>query len=188
MVDMVFLVFIGFLYPPPAWKVFLLGQKSSPKDFLSVVVVYAFFFSALGNFWTFFDIFRTFCRHSLFLGCPTICPLQFFSLVFWCPWCFSCCNFPWSFRLFSAYFQGILRVRKVRKTSLMFLRGSLAFSKTPRKRRTGFLGQEKINVNILGGTVSGTNRNRPWDKRDPFPGQTGTCPWDKPAFLCLIPQ
>ena len=47
MVDMVFLVFIGFLYPPPAWEVFLLGQKSSPKDFLSVVVVYAFFFSAL---------------------------------------------------------------------------------------------------------------------------------------------
>ena len=45
-VDMVFLVFIGFLYPPPAWKVFLSGQKSSPKDFLSVVVVYAFFFSA----------------------------------------------------------------------------------------------------------------------------------------------
>ena len=44
-VDMVFLGFIGFLYPPPAWKVFLLGQKSSPKDFLSVVVVYAFFFS-----------------------------------------------------------------------------------------------------------------------------------------------
>ena len=33
-----------------------------------------------GNFWTFFrqffDIFRTFCRHSLFLGCPTIGPLQ----------------------------------------------------------------------------------------------------------------
>ena len=22
----------------------------------------------------------------------------------------------------------------------------------------------------------------------PFPGQNGTCPWDKPAFLCLIPQ
>ena len=41
-VDMVFLVFIGFLYPPLAWKVFLWGQKSSPKDFLSVVVVYAF--------------------------------------------------------------------------------------------------------------------------------------------------
>ena len=52
-VDMVFLVFIGFGYPPPAWKVFLFGQKSSPKDFLSVVVVYAFLFSAgeeiLGN-------------------------------------------------------------------------------------------------------------------------------------------
>ena len=45
-VDMAFLVFIGFLYPPLAWKVFLCGQKSSPKDFLSVVVVYAFFFSA----------------------------------------------------------------------------------------------------------------------------------------------
>ena len=44
-VDMVSLVSIGFLYPPPAWKVFLLGQKSSPKDFLSVVVVYVFFFS-----------------------------------------------------------------------------------------------------------------------------------------------
>ena len=32
------------------------------------------------NFWTFFrhffDIFRTFCRHSLFLGCETICLLQ----------------------------------------------------------------------------------------------------------------
>ena len=32
------------------------------------------------NFWTFFghffDIFRTFCRHSLFLGCPMVCPLQ----------------------------------------------------------------------------------------------------------------
>ena len=32
------------------------------------------------NFWTFFghfsDIFRTLCRHSLLLGCPTICQLQ----------------------------------------------------------------------------------------------------------------
>ena len=46
-VDIVFLVFIGFLYPPPAWKVFLLGEKSSPKDFLSVAVVYAFFFSVV---------------------------------------------------------------------------------------------------------------------------------------------
>ena len=46
MVDMAFLVFIGFLYPPLAWKVFLCSQKSSSKDFLSVVVVYAFFFSA----------------------------------------------------------------------------------------------------------------------------------------------
>ena len=45
-VDMACLVFIGFLYPPPAWKVFLWCQRSSPKDFLSVVVVYTFFFSA----------------------------------------------------------------------------------------------------------------------------------------------
>ena len=33
MVDMVFLVLIGFLYPPPAWKIFLCGRKSSPNDF-----------------------------------------------------------------------------------------------------------------------------------------------------------
>ena len=50
-VDMVFLVFIGFLYPPPAWKVFLWGQKSSPTDFLSVVVVSAFFFSVSSTSW-----------------------------------------------------------------------------------------------------------------------------------------
>ena len=39
-VDMAFLVFIGFFYPPLAWKVSLCGQKSAPNDFLSVVVVY----------------------------------------------------------------------------------------------------------------------------------------------------
>ena len=37
-------------------------------------------FRPSGQFWgifrTFFRHFRTFCRHSLFLGCPTICPLQ----------------------------------------------------------------------------------------------------------------
>ena len=27
-----------------------------------------------------FDIFRTLCRHSVFLGCPTICPLQAYFL------------------------------------------------------------------------------------------------------------
>ena len=43
--------------------------------------------------------------------------------------------------------------------------------------------KKKININILGGTVSGTNRNRPWDKRDPSSRQIGTCPWDKPAFF-----
>ena len=45
-----------------------------------------------------------------------------------------------------------------------------------------------ININIFGGTVSGTNSNRPWDKWDPSPGQNGTRPWEKPAFLCWIPQ
>ena len=62
-----------------------------------------------------------------------------------------------------------------------------------------------ININIFGGTVSGTNRNRPWDKWDPSPGQTGTpsqgqtgrfllnstvkspfcpvCPWDGWGFV-----
>ena len=35
------------------------------------------FSAPLDNFWTFFwHIFQTLCRHSLFLGCPTICPLQ----------------------------------------------------------------------------------------------------------------
>ena len=48
--------------------------------------------------------------------------------------------------------------------------------------------KKPININIFGRTVSGTNRNRPWDKWDPSPGQNGTRPWDKPAFLCLIPQ
>ena len=38
-----------------------------------------------------------------------------------------------------------------------------------------------INIDILGGTVSGTIGNLHWDKRDPFLGQTGTCPRDKLA-------
>ena len=47
MVDVAFLVLIGFLYPPPAWEVFFSGQKSSPKDHLSVVVVYVLLCSVL---------------------------------------------------------------------------------------------------------------------------------------------
>ena len=43
---MVSLVCIGFLYLPPAWKVFFLRPESFPNDFLSVVVVYAFFLPA----------------------------------------------------------------------------------------------------------------------------------------------
>ena len=75
MVDMVFLVFVGLLYPPSTWKVFLGGQKSSPNDFVSVVVVYAFFFSASsqrktkgqelkGKLVSYFShFFRTFSKH-----------------------------------------------------------------------------------------------------------------------------
>ena len=44
-ISVVDMVFIGFLYLPPGWKVFLRGQKRSPNDFLSVVVVYVLFFS-----------------------------------------------------------------------------------------------------------------------------------------------
>ena len=48
-------------------------------------------------------------------------------------------------------------------------------------------GQKKpININILGGTVSGTNRNLPWDKQDPFLGQTGTHARDKLAVFFLF--
>ena len=36
--------------------------------------------------------------------------------------------------------------------------------------------KKPVNINILGGTVSGTNRNRPWDKGDPFLAQTGLFP------------
>ena len=32
--------------------------------------------------------------------------------------------------------------------------------------------KKPININIFGRTVSGTNRNRPWDKWDPSSGQT----------------
>ena len=34
--------------------------------------------------------------------------------------------------------------------------------------------KKPININIFGGTVSGTNRNRPWDKWEPPPGKK----WD----------
>ena len=43
-----------------------------------------------------------------------------------------------------------------------------------------------MNINILGGTVSGTNRGCPWDKRNPSLEQIGTRPWDKPAVFCLF--
>ena len=67
--------------------------------------------------------------------------------------------------------------------------------------------KKPININIFGGTVSGTNRNRPWDKWDPSQvpgtkwdpslGQTSlslfnstvkppfypVCPWDRWGFV-----
>ena len=50
------------------------------------------------NFWTFFGhffgIFRTFCRHSLFRGCPTICPLQPKTFEF----CNEKCSTQWARR------------------------------------------------------------------------------------------
>ena len=73
-------------------------------------------------------------------------------------------------------------------------------------------GKKPININIFGGTASGTNRNRPWDKWDPSPGtkwdpslgQTGlslfnstvkspfcpVCPWDRWGFVpgTIVPQ
>ena len=45
-----------------------------------------------------------------------------------------------------------------------------------------------INIKILGRTVSGTNGNLPWEKRDPSLGQTGTLSRDEPAVSCLIPH
>ena len=72
--------------------------------------------------------------------------------------------------------------------------------------------KKKINMNILGGTVFGTNGTSPWDKpgpvpgtnRDPSLGQTGlflfnptvkspfylVCPWDGWGFVpgTIVPQ
>ena len=63
---------------------------------------------------------------------------------------------------------------------------------------SGESGKKKtININILGGTVLGTDSNRPWDKRDLSLGQTGrflfnstvkslfcpVCPWDVWGFV-----
>ena len=46
--------FYRVFVPTTGLESFSLRPESSPKDFLSVVVVYAFFFSALGDntFWT----------------------------------------------------------------------------------------------------------------------------------------
>ena len=67
--------------------------------------------------------------------------LSFFSLVFLFPWCFSCCDIPWSFGVFSAYFPGFLRVRKVREILGVFEVFLGIFEKT-KDRRTGFWGRK----------------------------------------------
>ena len=46
--------------------------------------------------------------------------------------------------------------------------------------------KKPININILGGTVLGTNRNRPWDKRDKWrlsQIQVPVCPRDRSRFV-----
>ena len=67
------------------------------------------------------------------------------------------------------------------------LRFSSEISKEPPTKALSCFGQEKkpININILGGTVSGTNRNRPWDKTGPLPGTNGD---PSGLFLFLAPQ
>ena len=85
-------------------------------------------------------------------------------------------------------------------------------SQTERRAETNRARKKPININIFGGTMSGTNRNRPWDKRDPSLGQNGTpslgqtglsllnstvkspfcpvCPWDGWGFVpgTIVPQ
>ena len=52
--------------------------KEGPKIVFSARPLFWTIFGHFSDiFWTFFDILGTFCRHSDFLGCPTICPLQF---------------------------------------------------------------------------------------------------------------
>ena len=49
--------------------------------------------------------------------------------------------------------------------------------------------KKPININILGGTVSGTNRTPSLGQTGPPSlGQIGTRSWDKPAVFCLLPQ
>ena len=63
--------------------------------------------------------------------------LSFFSLVFLFPWCFSCCELPWSLGLFSGYFPGFLRVRKVREILGVFEVFLGIFEKTKEKKDRG---------------------------------------------------
>ena len=64
--------------------------KTCPKNvrklcFQPLQTIFGHFSDIFSTFFGhFFDIFRTFCRHSLFLGCPTLCPLQFRLLFSWC--------------------------------------------------------------------------------------------------------
>ena len=62
------------------------------------------------------------------------CSLSFFSLVFLFPWCFLAVKIPWSFGVFSAYFPGFLRVRKVREILGVFEVFLGIFEKTKEKK------------------------------------------------------
>ena len=52
-----------------------------------------------------------------------------------------------------------------------------------------FHGQEEkpININILTVTVSGTNRNRPWDNPGSVPGTTGRCLFNSTVKMPFCP-
>ena len=52
------------------------------------------------------------------------------------PWCFSCCESPWSFWVFSVYFPGFLQDLHVRKILGVF-EVFLGIFERPKKRRTG---------------------------------------------------
>ena len=68
-VDMVFLVFIGFCIDHRRGKIFLWARKV-PNDFLSVVVMYVFFFFSVGKSypWTNASLSRNFRRTFRAIG------------------------------------------------------------------------------------------------------------------------
>ena len=64
--------------------------------------------------------------------------LSFLSLVLLFPWSFSRREIPWSFRVFSAYFPGFLRVRQMREILGLFEVFLGCFRKDQGKEGQGF--------------------------------------------------